>query len=71
MMNSYSTELSRSDSSDSDRPRAPSTIFQEGDLLVHLQGCGSDAERDCEKEMRSYYEKWQREVQRLDGKQGP
>ena len=56
-------------------------MWQPGDLLVNFKGCndndGVDAQgrplnpgftRDCEEEMRGYFEKWTNEVERLDGK---
>ena len=68
-MNSYNLDLSLGDDNKTDRLKASAGLYQEGDLLVHLQGCGTAPQRDCEKEMQSYYETWQREVQRLDSKQ--
>lgn len=44
--------------------------WHEGDLVVNLKGCDASKERDCEEEMKGYYEKWVKEVKRLDGKVG-
>ncbi len=70
-MNSYNIDTSLGDGNDDNRPQRPSGLFQEGDLLIRFHGCGTAPERDCEKEMKSKYETWLREVRRLDGKQIP
>jgi hypothetical protein len=67
-MNSYNPDVEPGDHEDADRPKAASGLFQTGDLLVHFHGCGTVAERDCEKEMESHYRNWQSEVRKLDGK---
>jgi mannan polymerase II complex MNN11 subunit len=43
-------------------------VWQEGDFLVRFLGCEILKERNCEDEMKPYYEKWTVEVRRLDGK---
>jgi hypothetical protein len=68
-MNSYNFDINFGDEKEAGRSHTTSGLFQEGDLLVRFHGCGTVPERDCEKEVKSYYENWQREVQRLDGKQ--
>ncbi len=68
-MNSYSVDVGPAWSTENDGLETRNALFQAGDLLVHFKGCGTAAERDCETEMKSYYEDWQREVRRLDGKQ--
>jgi mannan polymerase II complex MNN11 subunit len=67
ILNSYNFEIG--DSQEIDRAKGEDGLFQEGDLLVHFHGCGTVPERNCEDEMRSYYENWQREVRRLNGKE--
>jgi hypothetical protein len=67
-MNSYNYDIDSSEHPDADRSKAASGLFQMGDLLVHFHGCGTVAERDCEKEMESHYQNWQSEVRKLDGK---
>lgn len=67
IMNSYNSNFSFGDQG----PQTDSGLFQEGDFLVRFYGCGTTAGRDCEKEMMFYYETWQREVWKLDGKQKP
>ena len=69
LMNSYSIEVGPAKSKDNDQLQTQNALFQDGDLLVHFHGCRAAPERDCEKEMKPYYENWQREVRRLDGKQ--
>jgi mannan polymerase II complex MNN11 subunit len=71
VMNSYNLDINYSNSNDLDRPKITSGLYTEGDLLVRFRGCGPAPERDCEKEMKSYYEAWESEVQKLDGKQRP
>jgi hypothetical protein len=70
-MNSYNFDISAGGSKDADHSKTPSGLYQEGDLLVRFHGCGTVSGRDCEKEMKSHYENWQREVWKLDGKQLP
>ncbi|EXJ63931.1 hypothetical protein A1O7_00266 [Cladophialophora yegresii CBS 114405] len=48
--------------------RTHDSMWQEGDLVVNLKGCRDGAKRDCEEEMRYYFAKWMKEVDRLDGK---
>lgn len=71
IMNSYNFDITFSDSKNDNPSKTSSSLFQEGDLLVHFHGCGTGPERDCEKEMKSHYGIWQSEVRRLDGKQSP
>lgn len=44
------------------------SMWQEGDLIVNLKGCDESDQRDCEKEMRGYFERWEKMVEKLDGK---
>lgn len=71
VMNSYNFDLTFDNSKEDDRPRTSSGLFQDGDLLVRFYGCGAASERDCEYEMKSYHEIWQREIRKLDGKPIP
>ncbi|ETI27840.1 hypothetical protein G647_00289 [Cladophialophora carrionii CBS 160.54] len=48
--------------------RTHDSMWQEGDLVVNLKGCRDGTMRDCEEEMRYYFAKWKKEVERLDGK---
>ncbi|KIW96304.1 uncharacterized protein Z519_03373 [Cladophialophora bantiana CBS 173.52] len=48
--------------------RTHDSMWQEGDLVVNLKGCRETGKRDCEDEMRYYFSKWEKEVERLDGK---
>jgi mannan polymerase II complex MNN11 subunit len=41
-------------------------MWQEGDFLVRFPGCETTTERKCDDEMMPYYEKWMKEVKRLD-----
>lgn len=70
-MNSYNIDVGAGDSKKPGRDKQPSGLFQDGDLLVRFNGCGAAAERGCEQEMKPYYETWQKEVWRLDGKHMP
>lgn len=67
-MNSYNFDSSLDESKQSDSVNSPSALFQDGDFVVHFHGCETVPNRDCEKEIQSYYRNWQREVQNLDGK---
>jgi mannan polymerase II complex MNN11 subunit len=44
-------------------------LWQEGDFLIRFPGCETTTERNCEDEMRPYYEKWVEEVRRMNGKE--
>ncbi|ERF74196.1 hypothetical protein EPUS_03386 [Endocarpon pusillum Z07020] len=66
LMNSYSVDVRPAQGKDNDQLQTHNALFQDGDLLVHFYGCRAAPERDCEREMKPYYEDWQREVQRLD-----
>ena len=48
--------------------RTHDSMWQEGDLVVNLKGCRDSEKRYCEEEMRHYFAKWEKEVERLDGK---
>lgn len=69
LMNSYSVDVGLIKSMEKDGLETQNALFQDGDLLVHFHGCGSTPKRDCEREMKPYYEDWERVVRRLDGKQ--
>ena len=43
-------------------------MWSEGDLVVGFKGCLEAPTRDCELEMTAYYKRWQREVEKLDGR---
>lgn len=66
-MNSYNFDIRIVDPKKANKEPAPSCVFEKGDLLVHFYGCGKAPERDCDREMRSYYEQWQQEIKRIDG----
>lgn len=48
--------------------RTHDSMWQEGDLVINLKGCRGSEKRDCEEEMRYYFSRWEKEVERLDGK---
>ncbi|KIW24944.1 uncharacterized protein PV07_10622 [Cladophialophora immunda] len=48
--------------------RTHDSMWQEGDLVVNLKGCRESDKRDCEDEMRYYFTRWEKEVEKLDGK---
>ena len=52
-----------------DATREHDSMWAEGDLIVNFKGCAEAPSRNCEKEMEGYYKRWEREVQRLDGRQ--
>ena len=67
IMNSYNFDIDSTDSKQQPgQTQISSSLFHEGDLLVHFHECGTVPDRDCEKEMKSYYEIWQQQVRRLD-----
>jgi hypothetical protein len=43
-------------------------MWQDGDLVINLEGCRGSDKRDCEAEMRHYFSIWETEVEKLDGK---
>jgi mannan polymerase II complex MNN11 subunit len=44
------------------------SMWQEGDLVVNFKGCRDTEKRNCEEEMKHYFVKWEKEIDRLDGK---
>ncbi|KAK5101808.1 putative alpha-1,6-mannosyltransferase mnn11 [Lithohypha guttulata] len=44
--------------------------YRKGDLLVNFKGCSESKQRDCEKEIKTFYRRWQDEVGRIDGRSG-
>ncbi|KIX02117.1 uncharacterized protein Z518_08056 [Rhinocladiella mackenziei CBS 650.93] len=48
--------------------RTHDSMWQEGDFVVNLKGCRESEKRDCEEEMLHYFSRWEREVERLEGK---
>ena len=48
--------------------RTHDSMWQDGDLVVNLKGCRDEEKRDCEEEMRHYFAKWEKDVEKLDGK---
>ena len=51
-----------------DAVREHDSMWSEGDLVVSFKGCLEAPTRDCELEMTAYYKRWQREVEKLDGR---
>jgi mannan polymerase II complex MNN11 subunit len=67
-MNSYNYASPPSTDTGSGKVRRHDSMWQEGDLVINLQGCrDGDRKRDCEEEMKGYYERWRKDVERLDG----
>ena len=68
-MNSYNVKITGADEGrvPGDAPEVDG-LWQEGDFLVRFVGCEGSAERDCEDEMQPYWERWKKQVERLDGK---
>ncbi|KIV80971.1 hypothetical protein, variant [Exophiala sideris] len=48
--------------------RTHDSMWQEGDFVVNLKDCREDAKHGCEEEMWEYFTKWEKEVEKLDGK---
>lgn len=48
--------------------RTQDSMWREGDLVVNLKGCRESEKRDCDEEMNAYFDKWKKEIERLDGK---
>jgi mannan polymerase II complex MNN11 subunit len=67
LMNSYNFQTSMITDPETNKIRNVDSMWQPGDLLVNLKGCTDADERDCEREMRSYFAKWLQEVERADG----
>jgi mannan polymerase II complex MNN11 subunit len=63
VMNSYNIRIG---DGKADKTAGKDGMWQEGDFLVRFPGCETTAERKCDDEMRPYYEKWMKEVKRLD-----
>ncbi|KAI9681372.1 MAG: hypothetical protein M1817_002655 [Caeruleum heppii] len=34
------------------------TLYKKGDFVIHFYGCGTDADRNCEKELEPFYNEW-------------
>jgi len=47
--------------------RTHDSLWQEGDLLINFKGCDETEARDCGKEMREYFQKWEAAVENLGG----
>lgn len=72
-MNSYNVMLSsepKKEANPAKEAERKEGLWQEGDLLVRFIGCESSKQRNCEEEMKPYWEKWMGDVRRLDGKDG-
>ena len=67
-LNSYNYATPPTKDPLSGETRTHDSMWQEGDLVVNLNGCRESEKRDCEEEMRYYFAKWEKEVERLDGK---
>ena len=65
IMNSYNIHVSNEDD---DTGAEKESLWQDGDFLVRFDGCETMTDRNCENEMRQYYEKWVEDVRRMDGK---
>jgi mannan polymerase II complex MNN11 subunit len=63
VMNSYNVHVGNGKA---DKTAGEDGMWQEGDFLVRFPECETTTERQCDDEMRPYYEKWMKEVKRLD-----
>ena len=48
--------------------RTHDSMWNEGDFVINFKGCRESEKRDCEEEMRHHFARWEKEVERLDGK---
>jgi mannan polymerase II complex MNN11 subunit len=63
VMNSYNIRIG---DGKGDKTAGEDGLWQEGDFLVRFPGCETTKKRNCDDEMMPYYEKWIKEVKRLD-----
>jgi len=66
-MNSYNYAAKPGLNLDATVIRQVDSMWQEGDLLINFKGCDETRERNCETEIAEYYERWEKEVERLKG----
>lgn len=64
----HALKVADEDGSIHDAVREHDSMWVEGDLVVNFKGCVEAPSRDCGREMEGYYKRWEREVQRLDGR---
>jgi len=67
LMNSYNYAAKPGLNLDATVIRQVDSMWQEGDLLINFKGCDETRERNCETEIAEYYERWEKEVERLKG----
>jgi len=69
LLNSYNhhSKQSQDESMTDLPPRQHDGKWEPVDLVVNFEGCVESKERDCEKEMKDYYTKWEETITRLDG----
>ncbi|KAI4273195.1 MAG: hypothetical protein L6R35_006427 [Caloplaca aegaea] len=56
LLNSYSVDIASRGGKD--------VMYKDGEFVVRLVGCELDQNRNCEKEMETYYEKWKHGVEK-------
>ena len=73
LINSYNYENAPSDAAVNLEAHAQKheSRWQKGDLVINFKGCAAAKERDCEKEIKQFYQIWQDEVAHLDGRSNP
>ena len=64
----HAQKVTDEDGNIQDAIREHDSMWAEGDLVVNFKGCVEAPSRDCEKEMEGYYKRWERVVQRVDGR---